>query len=213
MKGLYLVTDSALCEKRKTPLEEVVLQAVQGGASYVQVREKDMSTRAFMDEAKVLKDMLDRFGVPLIVNDRVDIALAVGADGVHLGQSDMPYNVARGIMGPEAIIGVSVETWDDVEKVEKLDCDYVGISPVFSTPTKTDTKDEWGIDGVTKIRAFSRHKLVAIGGINETNAWDVVRAGADCIAVVSAICSAEDPFTASKNLVDIYRAAQVRKKK
>lgn len=210
MKGLYLVTDRALCEKRKTPLEEVVLQAVQGGTAYVQLREKDMSTRAFMEEAKVLKDMLDRFGVPLIVNDRVDIALAVGADGVHLGQSDMPYNVARGIMGPEAIIGVSVETWDDVEKVEKLDCDYVGISPVFSTPTKTDTKGEWGIDGVTKIRAFSRHKLVAIGGINETNAWDVVRAGADCIAVVSAICSAEDPFTASKNLVDIYRAAGVR---
>jgi len=213
MKGLYLVTDSALCEKRKTPLEEVVMQAVQGGAAYVQVREKAMSTRAFIEEAQVLKDMLDRFGVPLIINDRVDVALAVGADGVHLGQSDMPYKIARGIMGPEAIIGVSVETWDDVEKVEKLDCDYVGISPVFSTPTKTDTKGEWGIDGVAKIRELSRHKLVAIGGINETNAWDVVRAGADCIAVVSAICSAEDPFTASKNLVDIYRSAQVRRGK
>ena len=141
--------------------------------------------------------------VPLIINDRIDVALAVGAEGVHVGQDDMPYEAARAIMGPHAIIGLSVETWEDVEEAEKLDCDYLGVSPVFETPTKTDTKGAWGLEGLTKIKAYSRHRLVAIGGINMTNAAEAVRAGADCIAVVSAICAAPDPGMVSKQLVDI----------
>ena len=145
------------------------------------------------------------FDIPLIINDRLDVALAVGAHGVHVGQNDMPYAIARKLMGPKAIIGVSVETWDDVEVAEELDCDYIGVSPVFETPTKTDTKGAWGLDGLKKIREYSRHKLVAIGGINERNAAEVVAAGADSIAVVSALCSAENPCEAARGLAGIFR--------
>ncbi len=201
MKGLYLVTDRDLCGSNT--LEDVVLWAVRGDASYVQIREKNLTTREFIEEARIIKKILAPFAVPLIINDRIDVALAVGAEGVHVGQDDMPYETARALMGPHAIIGLSVETWEDVEEAEKLDCDYLGVSPVFETPTKTDTKGAWGLEGLTKIRAYSRHSLVAIGGINMTNAGEVVRAGADCIAVVSAICAAPDPGMASRQLVDI----------
>lgn len=203
MKGLYLVTDRALCGGRS--LEDVVQQVVRGGASCVQLREKDISTRDFVDEASNIKKLLSPFDIPLIINDRLDVALAVGAHGVHVGQNDMPYAIARKLMGPKAIIGVSVETWDDVEVAEELDCDYIGVSPIFETPTKTDTKGAWGLDGLKKIREYSRHKLVAIGGINERNAAEVVAAGADSIAVVSALCSAENPCEAARGLAGIFR--------
>jgi len=201
MEGLYLVTDRDLCGNNT--LKDVVLWAVQGGASYVQIREKNLTTREFIEEARIIKKILAPFAVPLIINDRIDVALAVGAEGVHVGQDDMPYEAARALMGHDAIVGLSVETWEDVEEAEKLDCDYLGVSPVFETPTKTDTKEAWGLEGLTRIRAYSRHRLVAIGGINATNAGEVVRAGADCIAVVSAICAAPDPRKASRQLVDI----------
>ncbi len=203
MKGLYLVTDRALCGGRS--LEDVVRQVVRGGASCVQLREKDISTRDFVDEAHNIKKLLSPFDVPLIINDRLDVALAVGAHGVHVGQNDMPYAIARKLMGPEAIVGVSVETWDDVEMAEELDCDYIGVSPVFETPTKTDTKGAWGLEGLKKIKEYSRHSLVAIGGINERNAAEVVAAGADSIAVVSALCSAENPCEAARGLAGIFR--------
>ena len=205
MKGLYFVTDRDLCGGK--PLEEVVLQSVRGGAICVQIREKDLSTRAFIEEAARIKKILAPFGIPLIINDRIDVALAVTAAGVHVGQNDMPYEMARTLMGPSAIIGLSVETWEDVERAEQLDCDYLGVSPVFETPTKTDTKGSWGLEGLSKIKAFSRHPLVAIGGLNLGNAKAVVLAGADSIAVVSAICAAPDPFTVSKELQEIIEAA------
>ena len=103
------------------------------------------------------------YGVPLIINDRVDVALVSAAS---VGQEDMPYGIARRLMGPKAIIGLSVETWEDVEQAQGLDCDYLGVSPVFATPTKTNTKEPWGLEGLAKIRAFSRHPLVGIGGWN-----------------------------------------------
>ena len=201
MRGIYLVTSRSLCSPR--PLEEIVLQAVDGGVAYVQLREKDVSTRFFIQEAKRIKKLLSFCKIPLIINDRVDVALACGAEGVHIGQEDMPYSTARKLMGKNAIIGLSVETWEDVEESEKLDVDYIGVSPVFPTPTKTDTKGAWGLSGLAKIKAFSRHPLVAIGGINEANAGDVIAAGADCIAVVSAICAAPDPASATRNLKSI----------
>ncbi len=206
VKGLYLVTDRGLCGDRS--LEDVVLQSVRGGARYVQIREKDQSTRDFIEEAVRIKEILKPFSVPLIINDRVDVALAVKADGVHVGQDDMPYKMTRSLMGPRAIIGLSVETWEDVEKAEVLDCDYIGVSPVFETPTKTDTKGAWGLDGLAGIRAFSRHRLVAIGGLNASNAADVVKAGADCVAVVSAVCAAPDPEAASRELAGIIADAR-----
>ncbi|MEA1971164.1 MAG: thiamine phosphate synthase [Thermodesulfobacteriota bacterium] len=201
MKGLYLVTDRGLCGDRS--LEDVVLRSVRGGARYVQIREKDQSTGNFIKEALRIKKILEPFSVPLIINDRVDVALAVKADGVHVGQDDMPYKMARSLMGPGTIIGLSVETWKDVEEAEALECNYIGVSPVFETPTKTDTKSAWGLDGMARIRAFSRHPLVAIGGLNASNVADVVKAGADCVAVVSAICAADDPEAASRELAGI----------
>jgi thiamine-phosphate pyrophosphorylase len=205
MKGLYFVTDRGLCGRR--PLADVVLQAIRGGAACVQLREKSAATRAFVEEARRVKELMAPFRVPLVINDRLDVALAVGADGVHVGQDDMPYEIARKLMGPKAIIGLSVETWEDVERAEGLDADYLGVSPVFATPTKTDTKDPWGIEGIAKIKAFSRHPLVAIGGLDASNAEAVIMAGADGVAVVSAICAAPDPLAASRELADIIAAA------
>ncbi len=201
MQGLYLVTDRDLCGGR--PLKEVVAAAVAGGAAWVQLREKNLSTRAFVEEAAAVKALLAPHKVPLIINDRLDVALAVGADGVHVGQDDMPYPLARAVLGKKMIIGLSVETWEDVEAAEKWDVDYLGVSPVFATPTKTDTKGSWGLEGITRIRSFSRHPLVAIGGLNVTNTGAAVRAGADGIAVVSAICAAPDPFAAARELCRI----------
>lgn len=205
MRGVYLVTDRGLCRNR--PLRDIVLQAVQGGVAYVQLREKDISTRLFVEEARAIKKILEPYRVPLIINDRLDVALACGADGVHIGQDDMPYETARKLMGKDAVIGLSVETWEDVEASGKLNVSYIGVSPVFATPTKTDTKEPWGLDGLKKIKAFSRHPLIAIGGINESNARDVVEAGADCLAVVSAICAADNPAGATINIRNIIDSA------
>ena len=201
MRGLYFVTDRGLCGGK--PLEEVVMQAVKGGVSFVQLREKEISMRFFVEEAGRIKKILEPYKVPLIINDRVDVALACGAEGVHVGQEDMPYELARKLMGQKAIIGLSVETWEDVVASQKLDVSYIGVSPVFPTPTKTDTKGAWGLEGLARIKAFSRHPLVAIGGINESNVGDVVKAGADCIAVVSAICSSEHPEAAARRISEI----------
>ncbi len=201
MRGIYLVTDRGLCGGRS--LEEVVGAALRGGVAYVQLREKNLSTRLFVEEARVVKQLLASRGVPLIINDRLDVALACEADGVHIGQDDMPYETARRLLGPKAIIGLSVETWADVEAAQKLDVDYLGVSPVFATPTKTDTREPWGLDGLRQIQAANRHPLVAIGGINAANAKAVAEAGAPCLAVVSAICSADDPAAAAATLKKI----------
>ena len=195
MRGLCLVTDRGLCGDRL--LEDVVMQAVRGGVASVQLREKELCTRAFLEEAAQLKALLAPLDTPLIINDRVDVALAARADGVHVGQSDMPCECVRRLMGPSAIIGLSVETWEDVVRAQEQPVDYLGVSPIFDTPTKTDTRGAWGLEGLARIRAFTRHPLVAIGGVNTSNISDVVRAGAEGIAVVSAICSASDPRQAA----------------
>jgi len=209
MKGLYFVTDRGLCGVK--PLADVVLQAIRGGAAWVQLREKEVSTRFFVEEAGRIKALMAPFRVPLIINDRLDVALAVEADGIHVGQDDMPYEIARRLMGPRAIIGLSVETWEDVERAQGLDCDYLGVSPIFATPTKADTKEPWGMEGLARIRAFSRHPLVGIGGLNAKNAEAAVMAGADGVAVVSAICAAADPYAASRELADSIASALLRR--
>ncbi len=202
MKGIYLVTDQKACKGKS--LESIVSDAVKAGVSCVQLREKQASTRLFLKTALELLSMLKPAGIPLIINDRVDIALAAKADGVHLGQSDMPYVHARRLMGPKAVIGLSVETWEDVETAQALDVDYLGVSPVFATPTKTDTKIPWGLEGLEKIKNYSCHPLVAIGGLDASNAQKIIKAGADAIAVVSAICSAKNAFDATLQLVRLF---------
>jgi thiamine-phosphate pyrophosphorylase len=186
----------------------MVMEAVRGGAAWVQLREKHLPTRAFIEQALRIKERLASAGVPLLINDRVDVALAVAADGVHLGQDDMLIPMARRLLGPGAIVGLSVERWEDVEKAQDLEVDYLGVSPVFATPTKTDTKGVWGLQGLARISTYSRHPLVAIGGLDAANIADAVRAGADGIAVVSAICGAPEPQQAAMDLCQRMRAAK-----
>ena len=195
---LYLVTDQSLSLGR--PLEGVVEAAVRGGVSAVQLREKSCPFPEYVDIARRLQKVLRPSGVPLIINDRADVALAAGAAGVHLGQGDMPPAEARKLLGPEAIIGLSVETPEQAAAADHLDVDYLGVSPIFPTPTKTDLLTAWGLQGLRLLRSRSRHRLVAIGGINSANAAEVMEAGADGVAVVSAICSAPDPEAAAREL-------------
>ena len=196
--SLYLVTDRTLSLGRSTV--EVVRAAIRGGVSCVQLREKGCSTREFMDEARLLKALLAGTGVPLFINDRLDVALAVGADGVHLGQNDLPIADARRLVGNRMIIGISAESVADAIRAEAEGADYIGASPVFTTPTKTDTAPPLGLDGLRAIRRAVQLPLVAIGGINADNAAQVLRAGADGLAVVSAIVSAPCPRTAAAGL-------------
>lgn len=195
---LYLVTDSSMLRGRS--MQEVVLAAVAGGVTMVQLREKEASTRDFVELARALKDVLRDKQVPLLINDRIDVALAVDADGVHIGQSDMPYDVARKMLGPNKIIGLSVENHQQVVDANGLDCDYIGVSPVFATPTKTDTATPFGLDGLREAVRTSIHPSVAIGGMNLQTAASVMACGTDGIAVVSAIMGADNPEQAARKL-------------
>lgn len=196
--GLYLVTDRKLTLGRD--LLYIIEEAILGGVTLVQLREKNCSSREFYDIALKVAKLTKKYNIPLIINDRLDIALAVKAEGLHIGQSDIPYLIARKILGKDAIIGLSVESVQDAINAESLDVDYLGISPVFSTNTKTDIAQPLGIEGIKAIKKLSSHKLVAIGGINLKNTQEIILAGADGIAIVSAICSAESPREASQAL-------------
>ena len=202
--SLYLVTDRDLSLGRS--LEEVVSEAVAGGVTIVQLREKEASTGEFIALARRLMTLLRPLGIPLVINDRVDVALAVDADGVHIGQSDMSYEDARRLMGPDKIIGLSVESFEDIQAANTLDVDYVGISPVYGTPTKTDTAEPFGLEGLRKAVAMSVHPAVAIGGMNASTIGEVIAAGADGVAVVSAICSAQNIRLATSELKAIVEA-------
>ncbi len=198
---LYLVTDRPLSLGR--PLEEIVEGAVEGGVTIVQLREKEAPTGEFVALAKRLKAVLAPLGIPLIINDRVDVALASDADGVHIGQSDMPYEDVRRLLGPDKIIGLSVENFEDLERANAMDVDYVGISPVYGTPTKSDTAEPFGLEGLRRAVAMSVHPTVAIGGMNSSTIAEVMQAGTDGVAVVSAICSAPSPRKAAEELKEI----------
>lgn len=201
--SLYLVTDRSLTYRSLSlgkPLEEIVEEAVKGGVTIVQLREKDCSTREFYDIAVRLKQCLKPYNVPLIINDRIDIALAADADGVHIGQIDMPYAITRKLIGRDKIIGLSVENVADAEEANQLDVDYIAVSPVFKTPTKIDTAPALGLEGLKEIVGLSKHPVVAIGGIHLDNASDMIDAGAKGVAVVSAIISNENPMTAAQEL-------------
>ena len=203
ISGPYLVTDRGLCLFHT--LEAIVAKSVQGGVKLIQLREKDSSTKDFVDLAFKIKTILKDTGIPLLINDRIDVALAVGAEGVHIGQSDMPLVYARKIMGDSAIIGLSIESMEDFDHIPKeAKIDYLGVSPVFATTTKKDTKPPWGVEGLKLLRAKTDLPLVAIGGIGEANAKQVIDAGADSLAVVSFLCSAEFPEKRAKFLADLF---------
>lgn len=205
--SLYLVTDRELALGR--PLEQVVEEAVKGGVTLVQLREKQASSKEFYELALLLKKCLAPYRVPLIINDRVDIALACDAEGLHIGQHDLPYPVARKLMDKDKIIGLSVESPEDVQEANRWDIDYIGISPIFSTPTKTDTAPALGLEGIRQISALSRHPGVGIGGVYVSNVEEIIEAGANGVAVVSALMSSPEPEATAKEF--IHRINQARR--
>lgn len=204
--SLYLVTDRGLARGRTTL--EIVSAAVDGGATVVQLREKDCSTRDFIEQALAIKEFLEDRGVPLIINDRVDVAQAVKADGVHLGQTDMPLGLAKKILGDSMIIGISAESLQDAIEAERGGADYLGVSPIYATPTKTDTAPPLGLEGLREIRKAVELPLVGIGGLTGKNAAEVIRSGADGVAVVSAIVAADDPEAAARELKQVIEEAR-----
>ncbi len=206
---VYLVTDRSLA--RGVSNEEIVLESVRAGVSVVQLREKHLSAGDFLKEGLIIKQLLGDHNVPLIINDRIDIALALDAEGVHLGQSDMPLESAREILGPDKIIGLSVNDLNQINVESASLVDYFAISPVFFTSTKENITQPWGLDGVRKARSVTSIPMVGIGGIGMDNAHEVVMAGLDCIAVVSAIVSQADPFSATENLIRTVRNAKLQR--
>lgn len=205
--SLYLVTDRGLSGGRATL--EIVRAAVEGGVGCVQLREKACSTAEFIAEAAAVGDFLKSRGVPLFINDRLDVALAVGADGVHLGQRDMPLIMARAIVGRRLLIGISAESVQDAVAAERGGADYVSASPIFATPTKTDTAQALGLEGLRAMRRRVSIPLIAIGGINRGNAGEIIRCGANGVALVSAIAAAADPAHAAREiLLEIRKARQ-----
>lgn len=206
--SVYLVTDRGLSKARDTL--SIVRAGTAGGVTCVQLREKQCSTREFVEQALSIREFLRSRGIPLIINDRLDVAQAVRADGVHLGQKDMPLKLARQIAGDSMIIGVSAESLEDAIAAENGGADYIGISPVFATSTKTDTAPAFGLEGVREMRDAVEIPLVGIGGIHAENAGAVIRSGADGVAVVSAIVSADDPHSAAGQLRKIVENARKR---
>src|SRR5512135_2687481 len=195
---LYLVTDANLSRGRSP--REVVEAAILGGVTVVQYREKSASTRRIIDEALELRDLCRRYSVPFIVDDRVDVALAVEADGVHVGQDDMPASLARRLIGHDKILGVSAENIEQALAAQADGADYIGASPIFATPTKPDAPPPMGAAGLLKMARACPLPIIAIGGLNATNAGSMIRAGAAGVAVVSAIVSAEDVQAAAREL-------------
>jgi len=206
--SLYLVTDRGLSRGRTTI--DIVRAAISGGVTCVQLREKQCATRRFIEEARMIRSLLDRLEthIPLIINDRIDVALAIGADGVHLGQTDMHISDARRLAGSSLVIGISAESVADAIRAEAEGADYIGVSPVFATPTKNDTAPPLGLEGIRAIRAAVSLPLVGIGGIKVENAAEIICAGADGVAVVSAIVSASCPQSAATAIKQRIQSAR-----
>jgi len=195
---LYVITDSRLLKGRS--LIETVEAAIRGGATVIQYREKEATTRRMIEEAKLLRALCKAKGIPFIVNDRVDVALAVDADGVHLRDDDMPVEIARRILGPNKIIGASADTVEKAILYASQGADYLGVGSVYATSTKPDAGPPIGIEGLKRIIRAVSIPVVAIGGINEDNVAQVIEAGAAGVAVVSAVMAAPDPFQACVRL-------------
>jgi thiamine-phosphate pyrophosphorylase len=199
---LYLILGERDCGERSPA--EIVTAAAKGGMTLLQLREKTASTGAFLQLSRELQTVLDPYRIPLLINDRIDIALAAGTAGVHIGQDDMPVTDARRLLGPDAIIGLTVRSLDEAAAAPLHLVDYISIGGVFQTTSKDNPNPPIGVDGFTEIAAYLRRRtampLTAIAGINTGNAADVIRAGADGVAIISAICAGADPQQASREL-------------
>ncbi len=203
---LYIITDAKLSRGRSHL--EVVQEAIKGGASLIQFRDKEMTTRQLVETAKEIKGLTNKANIPFVINDRLDVALAVDADGLHVGQDDMPAALARRLLGPKKILGVSASTVAEAIQAEKDGADYVSASPVFSTPTKPDAPPPTGVEGLRAIVEAVDIPVIAIGGINVRNAKVVMEAGAVGVAVISAVVSAPDIAEAARRLREKVEAAR-----
>jgi len=201
VKGYYFITDSSL--SRAGNISDVK-QAEACSVCAVQYRNKNAETREMYIEAVRLREICRN--APFLINDRIDIALAVDADGVHLGQLDMPYRAARKMLGPEKIIGITVHNISEAMEAQLSGADYLGISPIFQTATKSDAGKPAGIALIEEIRARIDIPLIAIGGINLSNAPEVVRAGADGLCAISAVVAKEDVNGEIKRFQELFRA-------
>ncbi len=200
---LCLVTDRSLSRGRA--ITDVVAAAVQGGATIVQLREKDAGTREFLETARAVKAVLQPHNVPLLINDRVDIAVAVDADGVHVGQTDMPVSIVRQMIGPGKIVGLSAGKREYILADDAAQADYLGIGPAYAQTTKANTgRAPLGPEGFAELRKLTTKPVMAIGGLKPDNSAPLVAAGADGLAVVSAIVGADDPAAASRAFAALY---------
>ena len=201
--SVYLVTD----HRNKTDEEflNVIEEAIKGGTTIVQLREKTASTKDFYELALKVKEITSRYDVPLLINDRIDIALAIDSDGVHIGQDDMPADIARKIIGKDKILGVSASTVAEAKKAEADGADYIGSGAVFPTSTKDDA-DSVSIEDLKEIVSSIDIPVVAIGGITLENASLLKDTGIAGFSVVSAIMSADNPKEASQKLKEIYHS-------
>ncbi len=197
---LYLVTDRNVLGNKD--LCESLEQAIQGGASLVQLREKNATTREFYNIALKVKEVTDKYSIPLIINDRLDIALAVDADGLHIGPDDIPVKIARNLLGPDKILGVSTSNIDEALEAQSQGADYLGVGAMFPTKTKKDTESV-SLRELQLIKSSIQIPVVGIGGINELNAKEVMNTGVDGIAVISAVLGKNDVYAAAKNLYNI----------
>jgi thiamine-phosphate pyrophosphorylase len=194
-RRLYLVISEDACKGRD--LVEVAVAAVKGGVDVIQLREKQLDNPAFLERALRLQEALAPYNVPLIINDNLWVAQQCGATGIHVGNSDIQPLAIRAQWPQCGMLGYSIEYEKQLYTAEAAVADYLALSPIFATPTKTDTVTEWKLEGIRKIRALTDKPLVAIGAIHEGNAADVIKAGAGCLAIVSAICAAPDPEKAA----------------
>ncbi|MCC4213205.1 thiamine phosphate synthase [Leeuwenhoekiella parthenopeia] len=195
---LYLVLSEADCKGRH--FLKVAEESIIGGVDLIQLREKNDDLETFIRKALQLKEITDNYEIPLIINDNLEIAKKVNATGIHVGTHDIPPVAIRELWCNAAYVGYSIEHLEQLDTEETAVSDYLGISPVFKTPTKTDTITEWGLDGIRTIRKLTDKPLVAIGNLDVHNIKSVIDAGADCIAVVSAICGAPNPQKAAYQL-------------
>ena len=197
---LYVILDSAASKGRD--LAWIAECAIQGGADVIQLRDKTASTRQLIEEAERIARVARAAQVPLLINDRVDVAVAVGAAGVHLGQDDLSVSVARRILGSAGMIGKSTHSLQQALDAEQEGVDYLAVGPIYPTPTKPDTPHV-GLALIGQVKTRVRRPLVAIGGVDRATLPDVVAAGAECVAVVRAVCSADDPQAAAHDLKKI----------
>lgn len=199
---LYLVTDDKFFQDRD--LVQTIEAAIRGGITALQYRFKNKPTRQMYEELLVLRELTKRYGVDLVVNDRVDLALAVEADGVHVGQEDLPPDIVRKLVGDKMYIGYSVNSVDKLREVEHLPIDYIGFGSVYDTTTKANYKLV-GIEGLRQAVKLTSKPIVAIGGITHYRVMEVLQAGAKGIAVVSAILGFEDVEKATRSLVEAMK--------